>query len=189
MTERKPQADIAEMFTGRWSPRAFSSEPVKQSQLQSLFEAARWSPSCYNEQPWQFYYATADSPKHAEFVETLVELNQSWACNAPALIYIVGRNNFSFNNKANPWSGFDAGAAWMSLALQARQMGLYAHAMAGFNFKAAMDFLGLDEEAHKIYAAIAVGHLGDKNRLNAELQEKEGPSDRISSTEFVHKIV
>lgn len=189
MAERIPQAQIAEMFTDRWSPRAFSSEPVSKSQLQSLFEAARWAPSCYNEQPWQFYYVTSDSPKHADFVATLVELNQQWACNAPALIYIVGRNNFDYNNKTNPWSGFDSGAAWMSLALQARQMGLYAHAMAGFDREAAMKFLGLDKKTHTVYAAIATGHPGDKNKLNTELREKEEPSDRISTTEFVHKII
>lgn len=189
MAERRPQADIAKMFTDRWSPRTFSSEPVKRSQLQSLFEAARWAPSCYNEQPWHFYYTAADSPKHAEFVETLVKLNQSWACNAPVLIYIVSRNNFSFNNEANPWSGFDAGAAWMSLALQARQIGLYAHAMAGFKRNAAMEFLGLDKEKYKIYAAIAVGYLDEKKLLDTGLGEKEEPSDRISTTEFVHKIV
>jgi len=189
MAERKPQADIAEMFIDRWSPRAFTAEAIEESQLLSLLEAARWAPSCYNEQPWHIYHVSADSPKHAMFVETLAELNQSWACNAPLLIYIVSRNNFAYNDRANPWAGFDAGAAWMSLALQARQMGLYAHAMAGFKRKAAMEFLGLDAETYKIYAAIAVGYLGDKSQLNAELQEKEGPSERISTKEFVHEIV
>ncbi|HPS55907.1 MAG TPA: nitroreductase family protein [Sedimentisphaerales bacterium] len=189
MAEREPQVKIADMFTDRWSPRAFSSKPVKESDLQCLFEAARWAPSCYNEQPWQFYYVTADSPRHAKFVETLVDLNQSWACNAPALIYIVGQNNFKYNSKANPWSGFDTGAAWMSLALQARQMDLYTHAMAGFKQNAAMKFLGLDKKTHTVYAAIAAGYLGDKSMLNTDLQEKEEPSDRISTAEFVYKIV
>src|SRR6202166_2867832 len=45
-------------------PRLFrslaKSKPVSQDELRSLFEAARWAPSSYNEQPWRYVVATRD---------------------------------------------------------------------------------------------------------------------------------
>ena len=42
------------LFIERWSPRSFSPEPMKLADLKKLIDAARWSPSTLNEQPWVF---------------------------------------------------------------------------------------------------------------------------------------
>ena len=49
---------VHELIKKRWSPRAFSSKSVSEQDLLSLFEAARWAPSSYNEQPWRFIVAS-----------------------------------------------------------------------------------------------------------------------------------
>lgn len=165
------------MFLDRWSPRSFLTDPLSEQQLNSLFEAARWAPSCYNEQPWLFLYAT--SPEDRErFASTLVEKNRLWASKAPVLMFLLARRSFARTGELNRHAAFDAGAAWMSLALQARQLGLYAHAMAGFNQNKAYQILGVPKEDYQVMVAIAVGRRGDPSQLPEGLAELESPNTR-----------
>ena len=83
----------------------------------------------------------------------------------------------------NRHAKFDAGAAWMSLALQARKLGLYAHAMAGFHLEKSYQVLGVPKENYEVIAAVAVGRLGDSSRLPDDLREMELPKDRKASAE------
>ena len=48
------------LFTGRWSARALTGEPIPETDLYTCFEAARWAPSAFNAQPWRFIYAHRD---------------------------------------------------------------------------------------------------------------------------------
>ena len=133
---RTPECEVDCIFTDRWSPRAFRSDPLPEHQIKSLFEAARWAPSCFNEQPWLFVYATG-AEERRKFVSVLVEKNQRWASKCPLLMFVLTRRKFQEGGRENRHAPFDAGAAWVSLALQARRLGLYAHAMAGFNLEKA----------------------------------------------------
>lgn len=174
---RITQAKVDEMFIDRWSPRAFSDEPVEQWQIDSLLEAARWAPSCYNEQPWQFAYATAEEDRKL-FLQALVKQNQQWAAKAPMLMFLVASLKFKTDGGDNDFAVFDAGSAWMSLAFQARKLGLYTHCMAGYSKKKAAEILGLDTESFVVAAAIAVGKIGDKNALPEHLVSSEQPNER-----------
>lgn len=170
------------MFVDRWSPRALSEEPLADEELQALFEAARWAPSCMNEQPWCFVYARR--PEDLErFRPVLVEGNRLWADRAPLLILLFSRKDFAATGKSNRHFGFDAGAAWMSLALQARKLGLYAHAMAGFSTEKAHEVAGVSED-WRAMAAIAVGRYGKVEDLPEDLREREHPSGRKGLAEL-----
>ncbi len=175
--QRTPEVEVNGMFLDRWSPRAFLADPLSQEQLKSLFEAARWAPSCYNEQPWLFLYAVTSEDRE-RFASVLVEKNQLWASKAPLLMFVLARRDFSKTGKPNRHAVFDAGSAWMSLALQARKLGLYAHAMAGFHQEKAYEVLGVPKEAYHVMAAIAVGRRGDPSQLPEDLAEREFPSPR-----------
>ena len=129
---RSAEVEVDSIFTDRWSPRAFLPDPLPGHQIQALFEAARWAPSCFNEQPWFFLYATEPEDREI-FASILVKKNQVWAGRAPLLMFAIARRKFQQSGKENRHAPFDTGAAWLSLALQARRFGLYAHAMAGFN--------------------------------------------------------
>ena len=174
---RTPSSDLDAMFVDRWSPRALSPEPISEHQLAALFEAARWAPSCFNEQPWLFVYATSSEDRQ-RFASALVEKNRAWAGKAPLLIFLAARRHFAGNEKPNRHAGFDAGAAWMSLALQARKLGLHAHAMAGFDQDEAHEILGLPRDEYEIMAAIAVGRRDDPESLPEGLRQNERPSSR-----------
>jgi nitroreductase len=174
---RVPEADIDPMFTDRWSPRGFDPEPLSEAQVHQLFEAARWAPSCFNEQPWRFYYATSAADREA-YLSALVPRNQLWAQRAPLLIFVLARRSFDQSGRENRHAAFDAGAAWFSLALQARKLGLYAHAMAGFNQRRAYTVLGVSEAEFHIMAAVAVGRKGSADHLPEEMQAIEKPNSR-----------
>ena len=174
---RKPVAEIDSMFLDRWSPRAFETQPLTHSEIASLFEAARWSPSCYNEQPWLFLYAVTDKDRK-RFLEALVEGNRLWAGRAPMLLFVLCRHAFSHNGKENRHAPFDAGAAWMALALQARKLGLHAHAMAGFSRDKAYEILRVSPDEYDIMAAVAVGRRASPDVLPEAVAAKERPNER-----------
>lgn len=185
---RTPDADVQPIFLERWSPRAFSSAPLTDAQLASLFEALRWAPSSSNEQPWTLVYATdPGSPDHERLLGLLVESNRVWARRAPLLIILFARRTFTRNGKPNRHHGFDAGAAWMSLALQARALGLFAHAMGGFDHERACPELGLPIDEFEAMAAIAVGPPGDPDDLPEPLRARETPSPRKPAATFTHR--
>ncbi len=183
---RNPSCEIDSMFIDRWSPRAFETTPLTDTQIASLFEAARWAPSCYNDQPWLFIYAVTEQDR-ARFLDALVEANQVWNRRVPLLMFLLCRRNFKHNGNENRHAPFDAGAAWMSLALQARKLGLYAHAMAGFRRQKAYEILGVPEEEYDIMAAIAVGWRAEPAVLPEAVAAREAPSERKPSDEVARE--
>ncbi|TLM68854.1 MAG: nitroreductase [Deltaproteobacteria bacterium] len=174
---RIPAADVDSQFPDRWSPRAFADTPLSETQLAALFEAARWAPSCYNEQPWLFVYAVTAEDR-ARFAEALLPANRVWAPHAPLLLFLLCRRQFAHDGKDNRHAAFDAGAAWMALALQARKLGLHAHAMAGFSRQKAYEILGAPADEYDIMAAVAVGYRGDREALPADVAAREAPNGR-----------
>jgi nitroreductase len=180
---RIPANEVDSMFVDRWSPRAFLPEPIPACHLDSLFEAVRWAPSCFNEQPWTFHYASSPASK-SRFLSALFEKNRLWAAKAPLIMFLVASKQFSSTDKPNRHAPFDCGTAWLSLALQARKLGYYAHAMAGFSQKKVFEILSLDAEKNEVMAAIVVGRLGDPNTLPSDLKQMEVPNQRKTSSEI-----
>ena len=184
--ERIPEAEVDAIFTDRWSPRAFDKTPLSEDQVKALFEAARWAPSCFNEQPWFFRYALDDKDR-SRFAEALVEKNRQWAQHAPMLLFVLARKNFQQTGKPNRHAVFDAGAAWMSLALQARRLGLYAHAMAGFSVEKAAEVMGVSLDDYEVMAAVAVGRRAAPETLSDDMANIEKPNGRKFLAEIMEE--
>ncbi len=181
---RKSDSDKMDpMFIQRWSPRAFLPDTVTDEQRVALFEAARWSPSCFNEQPWRFVYARSEADRQ-RFVDVLVQANQVWAQAAPLLLLAFCKRHFDHNGKDNHWAWFDTGAAWMSLTLQANKLGLHCHAMAGFDADGAYAACGVDPKQYQAVCAIAVGKMGPAERLPQAIRDTEQPSERRTVAQF-----
>ncbi len=180
---RQPDHPIHPLFTDRWSPRAFTGEPISKSELLSLLEAARWAPSAYNAQPWRFIYAQRDTTQWKPIFDSLVDFNQGWAQRAAALVVLVSANDATFPGSAeaapNPWHSFDAGAAWASLAFQATLSGWSAHGMAGFDADQLRQAVALPQ-GYSIETVVAIGRRGDKSVLPEGLQSRETPNERRS---------
>src|SRR3954469_7592020 len=108
---RKADYPIDELFLDRWSPRALSGEAVSEEELLTLFEAAKWAPSSYNNQPWRLLYARRGTANWPLFFDLLGDYNKEWCKNASALILFISKTIFDHNNKPASTHSFDAGAA------------------------------------------------------------------------------
>ena len=175
------------LFLERWSPRAFDGQGISEAEAMSLFEAARWSASSYNSQPWRFLYARRDTPQWEPMLSLLNPSNRSWAERSALLVVVVSNSLMSVPGKDKPVPShshsFDTGAACASLALQATRMGLQAHGMVGFDMERAFTELNVPV-GHRVEAAFAVGHIGDKSVLPPELQAREMPNARQPVASF-----
>jgi len=180
---RKPQHQIESIILKRWSPRAMSGEKITKEQLMTLFEAARWAPSSYNNQPWRFVYAFRETPQWEKLFNLMGEFNQSWAKNAAVLIVIFSKNKFDHNGENAITHSFDTGAAWENLALQAEKMGLLSHGMQGFEYVKAKTELNIPED-YTVEAMCAIGKPGKIEDLPEQLQNMEKPSNRKEINEF-----
>jgi nitroreductase len=174
---RTPDHPIEPLFLDRWSPRAMSGEPIEESELMRLFEAARWAPSTFNEQEWRFLYARRESSHWPAFFGLLVEANQAWCAKASALIVVISHKVFTKNGNPNLVHTFDTGAAFQNLALQGTTMGLVVHGMGGFDRGRARITLHVPDD-YDVEAMVAVGHPGDPAELPQPLREREMPSGR-----------
>lgn len=184
---RTPDHPIHPLFLERWSPRAFTGEPIVEAELLAFFEAARWAPSAYNAQPWRFLYALNGGAHWDEFLGLLSEFNQSWAKNASALVVILSKTTFTPPGKdqaaPSPSHAFDAGAAWAHLALQASLAGWHAHAIGGYDKARARAVLAIPED-YALEAAVAIGRRGEKASLPESLRAREQPSPRLRVAEL-----
>ena len=165
------QYPIEEILRRRWSPRSFSERLVEPEKLQSLFEAARWAASSFNEQPWNFIVATKQKPEeHARLLSCLVEGNQRWARAAPVLMVSVAKLNFDKTGKPNRHAFHDVGLAVQNMIVQATALGLFVHQMAGFSPKKVSETYGVPDGFEPV-AAIATGYGPAKDELPEAFRE------------------
>ena len=182
--ERNSAFKINSIILNRWSPRSMTGEELDNDTLMSLFEAARWAPSSFNNQPWRFIYAKRNTKYWDKIFDLLVESNKVWAKNAGILIVVISNKNFEYNGKFSITHQYDAGAAWGNLALEATSRGLIAHGMQGFDYQKARDRLEIPED-FDVMAMIAIGKKGPKENLPPNLQQKENPNDRKPLNEII----
>lgn len=176
---------IHDVLRARWSPRAFAAQPVTEEQLLSLFEAARWSPSGGNMQPWSFIIArSADAETYARMVSILNPSNARWAEAAPVLILAIAKRERS-PGVDNLWASYDLGQSMAHLSVQATALGLVVHQMGGFDRARAREVFAVPEGYDPLVVAV-VGVVGDPAILPDELREREiQPRTRKPLTEFV----
>lgn len=188
MTDKKASPDhpIHEHLVNRWSPYAFSDKPVEKTDLCSLFEAVRWAPSAYNEQPWRFIIATKDDPEQFQnMLSCLDEVNQVWACNAPVLVLSVVNLKFSANGKDNRVATHDLGLAAGNLCVEATSRGLFVHQMAGILPDRAQELYGIPEGS-VAWTGLAIGHRGNVQELSELLRQRDqAPRQRKPLSEIV----
>lgn len=179
------QYPILEILRKRWSPRAFSETPVEKEKLLSLFEAARWSPSAMNEQPWCFILGEKTDPTYQKIFDCLLESNQIWAKYAPVLLMSLGKINLSRSGKPNEYYRYDTGQSLAHLSIQAIEMGLYVHQMAGFDPDSARSLFKIPDNYIPL-TVIAIGYPGDPSILPEQLYKRElSKRERREITEFI----
>jgi nitroreductase len=176
---------VNELIRMRWSPMAFAERRVSREVIGSLLEAARWAPSCFNEQPWRFVIGAKDDPEQFErLADCLMPGNRDWAGDAPVLLLSVASQSFERNGKPNDWAEHDVGLATAQLILQAESLGLVAHPMAGFDPAKARNSFQIPEGNNPV-AMIALGYPGELESLPEGMHDRErAPRARRALAEF-----
>jgi nitroreductase len=181
-----PDHPIHELIARRWSPCAFSDRPVSDDDLRSLFEAARWAASSYNEQPWSYIVATKANPAEFErLLSCLVEGNQPWAKAAPVLSLGCASLQFARNHKPNAAAVHDLGLASATLTVEATARGLSVHQMIGILPDRARDLYRIPEGVQAL-TGLAIGYLADPSTLPEMYRQRDlAPRQRKPLAEFV----
>ena len=185
-TKRKFNYKVLPEIGHRWSPRAMTGEEISDEILFGLFEAARWAPSSYNNQPWRFIYAKRNTPEWDTLFDLLVDFNKSWVKNAAVIVVTLSKNTFDKNGKPCRTHSFDTGAAWISMAIQGSSQGLVVHGMEGFDYEKAKKNLGIPDD-HTVEMMAAIGKKAPKESLSEDLCKMEEPSGRRPLEEIVMK--
>ncbi len=175
MTIKKAQTDypIQQVLAERWSPYGFVNRPVAEADLCSLFEAARWAASSYNEQPWSYIVATKENPEEfARLLSCLVEPNQAWARTVPVLALGVISLEFARNHKDNRVAAHDLGLASANLVVEATARGLSVHQMAGIHPDKARELYQIPEHT-EAWTALAIGYKADPAHLPDAIKERD----------------
>ena len=180
------QYPIHDLLRRRWSPRAFSERAVAPDTLRSLWEAARWAASCFNEQPWSFIVATKEDPKEfSRLLSCLVEGNIIWAQHAPVLMVSVAKTRFDEDGSPNLHAWHDVGQATANLTVQATALGLFVHQMAGILPCKIRELYQIPDQYVPV-AGVALGYPGNPDQLSDKLRQRElAKRSRKPVAEFV----
>ncbi len=161
-----------EIIFKRYSPVIFSEKEVDHEMLLQLFEAARWAPSAFNEQPWRFIVCPKkDSKQYEKLFDCLADTNKEWAKSAPVLILVMAKKFSSYNGKPNPYHQYDTGMAMMNFIIAAMEQGIYVHQMGGYSQEKAREHFNITEE-YSLISVAAVGYHGDIASLPEHLQKR-----------------
>lgn len=182
----QPDLTIHELLARRWSPYAYADSSISGSELLSLFEAARWAASSYNEQPWSFLVARKeDSEEFERMLSCLVPPNQEWAKHAAVLVLTVISERFTRNEKPNRVALHDLGLAVGNLSFEATQRGIAVHQMAGILSERAQELYHVPEH-HSVATGIALGHAAKLEELPEDVRARESaPRKRKALSELV----
>jgi len=155
----------------RRSRRAFSDRPVEREKIERMIEAARWTPSCANRQPWRFVVVEKAAPERSA-LEDALDAGNAWAKKAPVLVVSGARKADAAVVESREYYLHDTGLATMSLLYRGVDQGLLVHPMAGWKEAPLKAALSLPEDFRPI-AVIAVGYPGKPEDLDEETRKKD----------------
>jgi nitroreductase len=163
---------INDLAKNRWSPRAFLDKPIEKEKLISMFEAARWSPSGGNEQPWRFIVGVNHDETWQKIFSTLDEGNQEWNEHVPVLILAIGYKISSWDGNVSGYFQYDTGQAVAHLSIEATNQGLHVHQMGGFSIDKSREIFEIPETCQPL-TVIAAGYIGEPGSLPEKLKKRE----------------
>lgn len=167
---------VHDLIRTRWSPRAFASTPVEEEKLGALFEAARWAPSNGNAQPWRFLLTRRGTPSFDTLRDCLTGGNKPWTEIVPVLLLGVTETVLPAKGdkpaRDNPTAKHDLGLAFANLTLQATELGLHVHPMAGFDAERVREAFGVPDPFEPV-TVTAIGYLAPSGTLPDNLRARE----------------
>ncbi len=178
--------DVKKAIDERRAYRSLEEVEITDKIIDELAKAARLTPSCFNNQPWNFIFVkNEDKLKNLEFV---MSNNNEWTNNASLIVAVFSKKDDDCVVKGREYHLFDTGMATAFLILRATELGLVAHPIAGYDEKKTKRLLDIPEE-YTLITLVNIGkHSEEPNNLLTEKQkkvEKERP-ERKELDEFIH---
>jgi nitroreductase len=168
--------DVIPELRNRESPLVFDERDIEKEKVQALIEAARWAPSCFNNQPWNYVFVRrADSTRKS--LEEALSFGNGWAKKAPVLVAVGAKPDEACDVNGLPYYAYDAGLSVMSLVVEAQSLGLSTHQMAGYDENKARKALGFPE-GYRVIVLFALGYEADVKRVWDKLEQRI--KDRIA---------
>ncbi len=160
----------------RHSPLLFKKKAISKKKLERCLQAAQWTPSCSNMQPWKL--VLIEGPRRiAKFAEAFPRGNQ-WCLKAPMIGFIVSKPKLGCimeDNSNLEYFQYDCGMVMMSFITQAMAEGLQTRQMAGYYEKKVKKILKIPA-SYRVIVAFAIGYeekLKDhKGELHPRLLER-----------------
>ena len=163
-------ADILSELKKRKSPLIFSDKDVEEEKIRALIEAARWAPSCSNNQSWNYVFVRKDDPTRPAFEEALNPGN-AWAKKAPYLVAVGADPDEDCSDNGLPFYAYNAGLSVMCLVIEAEHQGLRVHQMAGWKEPKVKAVLGFPESC-RVVVVFALGYEGDPKLVWDQLEQR-----------------
>ncbi|NNG38187.1 nitroreductase [Flexivirga sp. ID2601S] len=187
-----PQIDP--LLRDRRSPSVFDpAHTLDDAALAALLEAARWSPSWGNTQPWRFLVGRRGDATHQRIVAALSRGNAQWVPAASAILIGLRQVGAEPDDpkgglRTYDYTAYDLGQSAAHLCVQAVSMGLSVHQFGGFDHDAVAASFAVPAE-WQVLSGIAVGRWlppaerTDVDPANVEREErprKRRPLDRLA---------
>lgn len=134
------EAEVVELhplLASRWSPVEFHpAHEASVNEVESLLEAARWTPSAGNSQPWVFIVGFRGDAVHERLIGQLAGSSARWAPTASLLVANLAHRFVADTNGEMEYSEFalyDLGQAVAHMTVQARAMGWQVRQFRAFD--------------------------------------------------------
>ncbi len=154
----------------RKSPLVFKEDDVEKQKIDTLIEAARWAPSCFNKQPWKYVFVHKGDPSR-ESLEAALSLGNGWAKRAPYLVAVGAHPDEACRTNGLPYYAYDLGLSVMTLTIEAEHQGLRVHQMAGWKEEKVKEALGFPNN-YRVVVVFALGYEGEPQRIWDKLEER-----------------
>jgi nitroreductase len=154
----------------------FKNKEISKEKINLLIEAARWAPSSFNNQPWNYIFVHKKD-KTRKNLEKALSLTNSWAKKAPYIVVVFAKKQDDTISNGIPYYLYDTGLSTMSLTIEAENQGLSTHHMAGWKAKKVRKALLIPED-YDIIVLIALGYSREKKgkkffeKISGRLKEK-----------------
>ena len=168
------------LIARRHSPYALDPQrEISQADLEAVFEAARWSASSYNAQPWRYIVGVKGRSQGVwdRIFSVLLEGNQPWARNAPVLALGLVQHQFEHNGKTNKAAEHDLGAASANLSIEATARGLVVHQMIGIDPDKAREVFAIDAGL-EAFTGLAIAYPGTPDVVPDKYAQRDAGTRR-----------
>ncbi|MDK2977020.1 MAG: hypothetical protein PWP06_1495 [Candidatus Marinimicrobia bacterium] len=145
---------VYEAIQRRRSYRHLEKVEITDDIIEKLSKAAQLAPSCFNKQPWRYVFVR--DPEKLKALHEVYTKGNEWIHNGSLVIVVTARKEDDCVVGSQEYYQFDTGLSVGQLLLQATELGLTAHPIAGFSPEKTRKVLHIPED-YEVITLIIVG--------------------------------